>query len=125
MEKIVLMGHSTGSQDVIHYLSASSSSYALATGSDPTVSSGKGLPQVDGGILQAPASDREFNEDPTSPLSGLWLSRLPTATTLVKSARGAEILDEELCAKLGCRMSAYRLWSLTHVRFALSSQIRS
>ena len=111
------MGHSTGSQDVIHYLSASSSSYASATGSDPTTSAGGDLPQVDGGILQAPVSDREYNEDPTSPHSQIWLSRLPAATAMVKSGRGAEILDEELCAKSGCRMSAYRLWSLVHVRF--------
>ncbi|KAI9738958.1 MAG: hypothetical protein M1818_005272 [Claussenomyces sp. TS43310] len=40
--KIVLMGHSTGSQDVIEYLSAPGQ-----------------RPHVDGGILQAPVSDRE------------------------------------------------------------------
>lgn len=41
--KIVLLGHSTGCQDVLHYL----------------ISAGK-PPDIDGGILQAPASDREW-----------------------------------------------------------------
>ncbi|KAE8145039.1 dolichol-phosphate mannosyltransferase [Aspergillus avenaceus] len=42
--KVVLMGHSTGSQDVLHYLSAAQ----------------EGRPALDGAIMQAPVSDREF-----------------------------------------------------------------
>ncbi|PYH41396.1 uncharacterized protein BP01DRAFT_395193 [Aspergillus saccharolyticus JOP 1030-1] len=41
--KIVLMGHSTGSQDVLHYLYTAPSD----------------RPQLDGAIMQAPVSDRE------------------------------------------------------------------
>ncbi|KAL1958272.1 hypothetical protein VTO42DRAFT_4780 [Malbranchea cinnamomea] len=47
---IVLMGHSTGSQDVLHYLHSSNPL--------PSVPHSK-RPLVDGAILQAPVSDRE------------------------------------------------------------------
>ncbi|OJD19449.1 hypothetical protein AJ78_00623 [Emergomyces pasteurianus Ep9510] len=47
--KIVIMGHSTGSQDVLHYL------YSQNPGPQATAP----RPPVDGGILQAPVSDRE------------------------------------------------------------------
>ncbi|KAF2156563.1 DUF1749-domain-containing protein, partial [Myriangium duriaei CBS 260.36] len=43
--RIVLMGHSTGCQDALHYLSSASA--------------GNDRPMVDGIILQAPVSDRE------------------------------------------------------------------
>lgn len=45
--KIVIMGHSTGSQDVMHYISA-----AFAQGKDKRAF-------VDGAVMQAPVSDRE------------------------------------------------------------------
>ncbi|KAK2763018.1 hypothetical protein FQN53_007344 [Emmonsiellopsis sp. PD_33] len=45
--KVVIMGHSTGSQDTLHYL------YSQNPGS------GNIRPPVDGAILQAPVSDRE------------------------------------------------------------------
>lgn len=109
-EKVVLMGHSTGSQDVIHYLSASKSYLSPSSASLLEV-----LTKVDGGILQAPASDREFFVTPSSPPdpnSAFWLAQLPIATELVKSGRGEEVLDKDFCLKAGCRMSAYRLWSL-------------
>ena len=104
------MGHSTGSQDVIHYLSASKSYLSPSSASLLEV-----LTKVDGGILQAPASDREFFVTPSSPPdpnSAFWLAQLPIATELVKSGRGEEVLDKDFCLKAGCRMSAYRLWSL-------------
>ncbi|OAX83294.1 hypothetical protein ACJ72_02347 [Emergomyces africanus] len=47
--KIVIMGHSTGSQDVLHYI------YSQNPGPRATTP----RPPVDGGILQAPVSDRE------------------------------------------------------------------
>lgn len=88
-KKIVIMGHSTGSQDVIHYL-------LNKTG-------------VDGGILQAPVSDREHFtvEDKAG-----WLKGLPKATELVKAGRGSQLLDDEFNKSAGLRFTAYRLWSL-------------
>lgn len=47
---LVLMGHSTGSQDVLHYLYSP----------NPLHSTGLKRPPVDGAILQAPVSDREY-----------------------------------------------------------------
>lgn len=88
-KKIVIMGHSTGSQDVIHYL-------LNRTG-------------VDGGIMQAPVSDREHF--PTDDQGG-WLNGLPKATELVNAGRGGELLDEEFTKTAGVRFTAYRLWSL-------------
>lgn len=54
--KIAIMGHSTGSQDVLHYLYSSNPV--------PRREFGLGLqymvrPELDGAIMQAPASDRE------------------------------------------------------------------
>jgi hypothetical protein len=54
--KIAIMGHSTGSQDVLHYL--------YSPNPVPHKEYGHGLqylirPELDGAILQAPASDRE------------------------------------------------------------------
>jgi hypothetical protein len=48
--KIAVMGHSTGSQDVLHYLYSPNSGYGLQH---------QVRPPLDGAILQAPASDRE------------------------------------------------------------------
>ncbi|KAF7590578.1 hypothetical protein BBP40_002667 [Aspergillus hancockii] len=48
--KIVLMGHSTGSQDVLHYLHAP----------NPLPGSDLSRPVLDGAIMQAPVSDREY-----------------------------------------------------------------
>ncbi|KAJ5293981.1 hypothetical protein PENANT_c009G10956 [Penicillium antarcticum] len=47
--KIAIMGHSTGSQDVLHYLYSP----------NPTSQAPLRRPELDGAILQAPASDRE------------------------------------------------------------------
>ncbi|KAJ5748986.1 uncharacterized protein N7511_010682 [Penicillium nucicola] len=47
--KIAIMGHSTGSQDVLHYLYSA----------NPTSVDHLRRPELDGAILQAPASDRE------------------------------------------------------------------
>ncbi|KAL4906088.1 hypothetical protein BDW74DRAFT_138346 [Aspergillus multicolor] len=54
--KIVIMGHSTGSQDVLHYLSSANPSPR-----NPNIDGVHGLtrPVVDGAIMQAPVSDRE------------------------------------------------------------------
>lgn len=52
--KVVLIGHSTGSQDVLHYLHATNPTGAIPTDAELTK-----RPSVDGAILQAPVSDRE------------------------------------------------------------------
>ncbi|OKL63134.1 hypothetical protein UA08_01623 [Talaromyces atroroseus] len=55
--KVVIMGHSTGSQDVLHYLYSPN-----PTPIDPVFDNGLRhilRPAVDGAILQAPVSDRE------------------------------------------------------------------
>ncbi|OOF96562.1 hypothetical protein ASPCADRAFT_206733 [Aspergillus carbonarius ITEM 5010] len=54
--KIVIMGHSTGSQDVLHYLSAPN-----PVAYNPDVNGLKYItrPRVDGAIMQAPMSDRQ------------------------------------------------------------------
>lgn len=95
--KVVVMGHSTGSQDVLHFL---------------TTSAGAGL--ADGGIMQAPVSDREhFGVDKSTKA---WTDQLPRATELVEEGKGATILDEAFCKEAGLKMSAYRLWSLLSPR---------
>ncbi|KAL7418990.1 hypothetical protein Q5752_006674 [Cryptotrichosporon argae] len=93
LETIVLMGHSTGSQDVIHYVLTSTA-------------------PVDGGIMQAPVSDREYFAVDTSDFAARWTRALPEATRLVEAGRGAELLPREFEVQAGFRMSAYRLWSL-------------
>lgn len=85
---VVLMGHSTGSQDVIHYLLK------------------EAIP-VDGGILQAPASDREHFSIADDEMSKAWGEKLPLATEFVKNGRGQVVLDAG-----GLKISAYRLHSL-------------
>ncbi|KAL6236927.1 hypothetical protein BDW75DRAFT_99171 [Aspergillus navahoensis] len=54
--KVVIMGHSTGSQDVLHYLYS-----ANPPPHNPGIDGVSGLmrPAVDGAIMQAPVSDRE------------------------------------------------------------------
>lgn len=75
--KIVLMGHSTGCQDVMEYLV------------------GKGRedrPKIDGGILQAGVSDREALEEMDAEIS----FRLHVVRDLVEKGKGDEILSLEL-----------------------------
>lgn len=67
--------------------------------------------------MQAPASDREYLIDPTSPEHKLWLDELPHAEQLVKAGRGDEVLGKEFCTKIGCRINAYRLCSLIAVKY--------
>lgn len=55
--KVVLMGHSTGSQDVLHYLYRSNPHTSLSA-FDKDLQHIK-RPVIDGAIMQAPVSDRE------------------------------------------------------------------
>ncbi|GMK58736.1 hypothetical protein CspeluHIS016_0601780 [Cutaneotrichosporon spelunceum] len=86
---IVVMGHSTGSQDVLHLLTT--------------------LGGAEGGIMQAPVSDREhLSVDPTTKA---WTDFLPAATVMVEEGRGKELVPG-FDKVGGMHMSAYRLWSL-------------
>lgn len=86
------MGHSTGSQDAIHYLSSS-----------------KELPAVAGGILVSPASDRQFFEKGKDPQ---WTEQLAIAQQLVGEGKGGQLLDESFAKAAGARMTAQRLFDL-------------
>src|SRR5689334_19099320 len=55
--KIILMGHSTGSQCVLHYLSQQNP-HTRTHNFDSSLEHVKRLP-IDGAIMQAPVSDRE------------------------------------------------------------------
>ncbi|KAK4688240.1 hypothetical protein P7C73_g1865, partial [Tremellales sp. Uapishka_1] len=87
---IVIMGHSTGSQDVIHYLTNKSG--------------------VDGGIMQAPVSDREWLA--TGDKGKIWRDQIPIAEEMMANGRGTEVLDQSFCEMVGARISADRLFSL-------------
>lgn len=57
--KVVIMGHSTGSQDVLHYLHSPNPLPQNSQGGPSQIKSVV-RPAVDGAILQAPVSDREM-----------------------------------------------------------------
>jgi predicted alpha/beta hydrolase family esterase len=90
------MGHSTGSQDVIHYLTHNSSSRA----------------QVQGGIMQAPASDREYFAEGDDPGVNAWNRNLTVASRMMEEGKGDKVMDDEACKAMGITITAYRLWSL-------------
>jgi hypothetical protein len=106
--KVVLMGHSTGSQDVLHY---------LYYGSDER-------PCIDGAILQAPVSDREGldmvlkasdnNESNQRQLLQVYDECVKKATELQSDPEGPS-LPRSLTSKLGFMhafLSASRFLSL-------------
>ncbi|WWC90278.1 uncharacterized protein L201_005211 [Kwoniella dendrophila CBS 6074] len=104
LKTIIIAGHSTGSQNVIQYLSNSSSS--------PDQDSD--LIKVEGGIMQAPASDREYLK-----LLGLndWFDNLPIAEEMIKQGKGDDLMSKEFCKSAGfgnapLPITAYRLHSL-------------
>ncbi|SCU84638.1 LADA_0D02894g1_1 [Lachancea dasiensis] len=91
-EKIVLFGHSTGSQDTIHYL--------LNYGDS-----------VEGGIMQGSASDREGFSQSVDPAQ--WDRLNARAKSLVDNGQGAEILPSEYAnLMMGTPITAYRWCSL-------------
>jgi hypothetical protein len=79
IQTIILMGHSTGSQNVIHYLSSP-------------------LPPVQGGIMQAPCSDRQyFEKDERERLAegkgpSEVFSKIEEGWKAIEEGRGGEIL---------------------------------
>ncbi|ORX35153.1 hypothetical protein BD324DRAFT_582746 [Kockovaella imperatae] len=96
LETVVLMGHSTGCQDVMHYLTSPSSD---------------SRPTVEGGILQAPVSDREYYEQVDNDYTHIWRTRFDQAEQMVKEGKGDHLLDWEFSQKVG-HATAYRLISL-------------
>lgn len=98
--KVVLMGHSTGSQDTLEYLSKFSKQDSF----DP-------LLDIDAGILQAPASDSEaytlFGH--SSKLNEL----LELAEKYIKEGNSDELLPKEVLQfTFGSPITAYRFKSL-------------
>lgn len=102
---IVIMGHSTGSQDVAHYLSTRST------------------PQVIGGILQAPISDRHEIEESESKIHCDIREALPEATGLIKEGKGETVLDFKMWGTVD--ITAYRLYSLSAVGYVLFTMRRT
>jgi hypothetical protein len=95
------MGHSTGSQDVIHYLTSPGYS--------------KREP-VSGGIMQAPASDRQYFANPKTEGSKKWMEALAEAEALLKEGKGDQFLNDEFCNDVAeCLINAYRLHSLVGI----------
>ncbi|KAG8969525.1 hypothetical protein FRC03_002386 [Tulasnella sp. 419] len=102
---IVLMGHSTGCQDAIHYLVTK-----------PTSSSSP-RPQIKSAILQAPVSDQEFfkSKYPGDHEARIWVKK---ATDMVLQGNGNEWLPIDASRSLvgeGEQLTpftAYRYWSL-------------
>ncbi|PGH23368.1 hypothetical protein AJ80_02621 [Polytolypa hystricis UAMH7299] len=116
--KVVIMGHSTGSQDVLHYLYSPKPSTAESTGS--------GRPVVDGAILQSPVSDREHlifeiksGSSQGSPqiLAKLFDELVSLAKNNVKAGNTETILPLSMTAKIGFSdtvpMNSRRFLSLT------------
>lgn len=95
--KIVLMGHSTGSQATMHY------------GSSPLTARETSRPEVDGYILQGPVSDREgwpMTESEADTAKAVQLAK-----EYVETGRAAEILPKSISGFL-FPVSASRYLSL-------------
>lgn len=93
---IVLMGHSTGCQDVMEYL---------------TGPGHETRPPIDGAIIQAPASDREAIVMEMDP--GLYRKSCESAKRMVEDGHGEEILPAyETKNFFPCPVSAKRWLSL-------------
>jgi pimeloyl-ACP methyl ester carboxylesterase len=90
-QKIILFGHSTGSQDAIHYLLTSK------------------VIQIDAAVLQAPLSDRQGQSIPADLLKE-WLD---LASKLISESKPNEMMPREAGKRTGgAPISAYRFWSL-------------
>lgn len=82
------MGHSTGSQDVLHYL----------------ISNGE-REGVEAAICQAPVSDREAIDDTIK-------SYIPLARKMIDEGRQEEAMPREACKWFATPITAYRFFSL-------------
>ncbi|KAL5541676.1 hypothetical protein UlMin_009386 [Ulmus minor] len=88
-EGVVLLGHSTGCQDIVHYMRTNAACSRA----------------VRAAILQAPVSDREYRA--TLPETA---SMIDLASSMIKEERGSELMPRE--ADPGAPMTAYRYHSL-------------
>lgn len=115
---VAVMGHSTGSQDVLHYVHSPNNT-ASGTGAKRST--------IDGGILQAPVSDREAlldqiksgnSQDSSEALSRLCKELVDRAKKAVVTQNSVDaILPPTLTTKLGLgenvSISSKRFLSLT------------
>ncbi|KAI9864304.1 MAG: hypothetical protein M1813_003224 [Trichoglossum hirsutum] len=101
--KIVLMGHSTGCQDTMEYLTGEGSA---------------SRPPVDGAVLQAPVSDREAIQMLIS--KDTYRESMEMARTLTAKGQGLEILPSALTGNVfgGAPCSALRWYSLASTSHA-------
>ncbi|KAI9372666.1 hypothetical protein BJX61DRAFT_427373 [Aspergillus egyptiacus] len=110
--KVVIMGHSTGSQDVLHYLYT-----ANPVTKNPDVDGVVGLtrPPVDGAIMQAPVSDREAMR-PALQGSAEVREAYETLVRFAREQPARAICPIELSGLVGLPpgtpISARRFWSL-------------
>lgn len=112
VDKVVLMGHSTGCQDVMQYLVGSANkSNPGATEADRDASF---RPPIQGAILQAPVSDREGMEVTGYDPDILWQA-VELAEELVEAGKGENVLPFELTRDVldTTPTSAYRFLSLS------------
>jgi hypothetical protein len=102
--KVVVMGHSTGSQDVLHYLySELSQDHGSEEQREKRSGGGRRRPVLDGAIMQAPVSDRE------SLLAGLRSGSHPFRTTydqLVNMAKTQPITKDGIDSILPLSLTA-------------------
>lgn len=88
-EGVVLLGHSTGCQDIVHYMRTNAACSRA----------------VRGAILQAPVSDREYRATlPETP------TLIDLASTMIKEGRGSELMPKE--ADESSPITANRFYSL-------------
>jgi len=116
-EKVVLLGHSTGCQDAIHYLTQT-----------PAWNTPSPRPSITAAILQAPVCDREYFEATCSVDAIAWVE---VAKSLVEEGKGSswmpKLASEAAMGKSGFEgeaeeiegwqegpvpFTAYRFWSL-------------
>lgn len=96
--KVVLMGHSTGSQNVVHYLLSNYTS---------------GTTAIDAGIAQAPVSDREGMLPSNDKEREKWERWLSKSSELIKNGNSRELMEREAGdATGGAPITAYRFNSL-------------
>ncbi|KAF2470070.1 DUF1749-domain-containing protein [Lindgomyces ingoldianus] len=99
--KIVLMGHSTGCQDIMAYLTSSS----------PSSSSSHPRPAIDGAILQGAVSDREGIKAAISP--DTYSTIVTLARSYISQNKASDILPQNPLSKLfGASMTPTRALSL-------------
>lgn len=112
VDKVALMGHSTGCQDVMQYLvgSANKSNPGAAEADEEA----RSRPSVQGAILQAPVSDREGMEVTGYDPDTLWHA-VELAEELVKAGKEENVLPFELTRDVldTTPTSAYRFLSLS------------